>query len=101
MSALRARARLHAKRFGEDSPNLGPESATERRRVENRRLVLDEPTTLREGTIVDLVVDDEDDDLTDDEHRAPKDALSASCKSTEAGRVRPATVLLDELRQRR
>lgn len=38
-----------------------------RARVEKGRLVLDEPTTLPEGTLVDLVVDDEGDDLTDDE----------------------------------
>ena len=37
-----------------------------RARVENGRLVLDEPTTLPEGTVVDLVVDDGGDDLTDE-----------------------------------
>ena len=38
-----------------------------RARVEKARLVLDEPTTLPDGTVVDLVADDEGDDLTDDE----------------------------------
>jgi hypothetical protein len=34
-----------------------------RARVEKGRLVLDEPTTLPEGTVIDLVADDEGDDL--------------------------------------
>ena len=63
--------------------------------------MLDEPTTLPEGTVVDLVADDEDDDLTDDERRALHEALSASGKSAEAGHLRPASAILDELRQRR
>ena len=65
------------------------------------RLVLDEPTSLPDGTVVDLVADDEGDDLTDDERRALHEVLSASWKSAEAGRVRPASAILDELRQRR
>ena len=69
--------------------------------MEKGRLVLDEPTSLPEGTVVDLVADDEGDDLTDDEHRALHDALSASWKSAEAGNLRPASAILDELRQRR
>ena len=36
-----------------------------RARVQNGRLVLDEPTGLPDGTVVDLVADDEGDDLTD------------------------------------
>ena len=72
-----------------------------RARVEKGRLVLDEPTTLPEGTIVDLVADDEGDDLTEDERRALHEALSASWKSAESGRVRPASAILDELRPRR
>ena len=72
-----------------------------RARVEKGRLVLDEPTTLPEGTVVDLVADDEGDDLTEDERRALHEALSASWKSAESGRVRAASAVLDELRQRR
>ena len=72
-----------------------------RARVEKRRLVLDEPTILTDGTIVDFVADDEGDDLTDHERRALHEALSASWKSCEAGRVRPVEVILVELRQRR
>jgi hypothetical protein len=70
-------------------------------RVENGRLVLDEPTTLPEGTVVDLVADDEGDDLTDEERRALHEALSASWKSAESGRLRPASAILDELRRNR
>jgi hypothetical protein len=69
--------------------------------VEKGRLVLDEPTTLPEGAIVDLVADAEDNDLTDDERRALPEALSASWKPSEEGRVRPGEVILVELRQRR
>ena len=41
-----------------------------RARVEKGRLILDEPTTLPEGTVLDLVADDEGDNLTDEERRA-------------------------------
>ena len=71
-----------------------------RARVEKGRLVLDEPTTLPEGTVVDLVADDEGDDLTDEERRALHEALSASWKSAEAGNLRPASAILNELRRR-
>jgi len=71
-----------------------------RARVENGRLVLDEPTTLPEGTIVDLVADDEGDDLTNEERHALHEALSASWKSAEAGSLRPAEEILEELRRR-
>jgi hypothetical protein len=59
------------------------------------------PTTLPEGTVVNLVADDEGDDLTDDERRALHEALAASWKSAEAGRLRPASAILEELRRRR
>lgn len=72
-----------------------------RARVQNGRLVLDEPTTLPDGTVVDLVADDEGDDLTDVERRALHAAISSSWQSAEAGRLRPASEILDELRSRR
>jgi hypothetical protein len=72
-----------------------------RARVENGRIVLDEPTTLPEGTVIDLVADDEGDDLTDAERHALHEALSSSWQSSEAGRLRPASAILDELRQKR
>jgi hypothetical protein len=72
-----------------------------RARVEKGRLVLDEPTTLPEGTVLDLVADDEGDDLTDAERRALHEALASSWRSADAGRLRSASEILDELRQRR
>ena len=62
---------------------------------------MDETTTLPDGTIIDLVADDEGDDLTDEERLALHEALSASWTSAEAGRVRPVSEILNELRQRR
>ena len=72
-----------------------------RARVEKGRLVLDEPTTLPEGTVVELVADDEGDDLSDAERRALHEALASSWRSAEAGMLRPASDILDELRHRR
>jgi hypothetical protein len=63
--------------------------------VLNGRLVLDEPTTLPEGTVVDLVADDEGDDLTGEERRALHEALSASWKAAEAGQLRPASAIVE------
>jgi hypothetical protein len=48
----------------------------------------------------ELVADDECDDLNDEERRALHEALSASWKSAEAGRLRAASAILEELRQR-
>lgn len=72
-----------------------------RARVEKGRLVLDEPTSLPEGTVVDLVADDGGDDLSEAERRALHEALAASWSSAKAGRVRPAAAIVDELRRRR
>lgn len=72
-----------------------------RARVQNGRIVLDEPTTLRDGTVIDLVADDEGDDLTDEERRVLHEALSASMKSAETGQLRPAAEILNELRRKR
>jgi len=72
-----------------------------RARVEKGRLILNEPTTLPEGTVVDLVADDEGDNLTADDRQALHAALAKSWKSAEAGRVRNGSELLDELRNRR
>lgn len=72
-----------------------------RARVEKGRIVLDEPTTLRDGTVIELVADDEGDDLTEEERQALHSALSASWKSAEAGKLRPASAILDDLPQAR
>lgn len=70
-------------------------------RVQNGRLLLDEPTDLPDGTVVELVADDEGDDLTEEERQVLHDALSASWASAEAGRLAPASSIVDELRRRR
>jgi hypothetical protein len=72
-----------------------------RARVEKGRLVLNEPTTLPDGMVIDLVADDEGDTLTDEERRTLHEALAESWKSAEAGRVRASSGLVDELRSRR
>lgn len=69
-------------------------------RVEKGRLILDEPTTLPEGTVLDLVLDDEGDDLSDKDREALHAALTRSCESVEKGDVRPASAIIDELRAR-
>ena len=72
-----------------------------RARVQNGRLVLDEPTALPDGTVIDLVADDEGDDLTDTDRAALHASLTRSWESLNAGRVRPAAEIIDELRTRR
>jgi hypothetical protein len=71
-----------------------------RARVKDGRLLLDEPTSLPEGTILDLVVDDEGDDLTAEERQALNDAITRAWKSAEAGRVKSSKAIVDELRAR-
>jgi hypothetical protein len=61
---------------------------------------VDEPTTLPEGTVIDLVADDEGDNLTDEERHALHAALSKSRASAEPGRLRPAAEIVEELRRR-
>jgi hypothetical protein len=71
-----------------------------RARVQNGRLRLDQPTGLPEGTELDLVVDDEGDDLTEQESQALHEALSRSWTSAQAGELRPAVAIIDELRRK-
>ena len=71
-----------------------------RARVENGRLQLDEPTELPDGTELDLVADDEGDDLEDHEREALHKALLQSFASAQAGNLRPASALIEELRRR-
>ena len=70
-----------------------------RARVGKGRLVLEEATTLPEGAVVNLVADDEGDDLKSEERRALHEALLASSKSAEAGRLRPTAGIQGELRR--
>ena len=68
--------------------------------VRGGRLRLDEPSSLAEGTIVELVLDDEGDDLDATERCALHDAISRAWASAKSGRVRPAQLVIDELRHR-
>ena len=70
-----------------------------RARVENGRLVIDEPTDLPEGTVLDLVADDEGDNLMDEERTALHAAIARSAADAEAGKVRPAADVLKDLRK--
>ena len=64
------------------------------------RLVLDVPTSMPDGTVVELVVADADDDLDDEERAALHAALDQGWASAQAGRTRPADQLIGELRSR-
>ncbi len=72
-----------------------------RAKVENGRLIVDEPTTLPDGTLLDLVLDDESDDLSDKDREALHAALTRSSASLEEGRTQSASAIVDELRARR
>jgi hypothetical protein len=65
------------------------------------RLVVDEPIDLPDGTVLDLVLDDEGDSLDDSERHALEEALVRAHQEAVAGRTRPASELLKELRSRR
>ena len=69
-------------------------------RVEGGRLHLDEPCSLPEGTVLDLVLDDEGDDMDASERQVLHDAISNAWTAALAGRVRPAQEIIDALRRR-
>lgn len=71
-----------------------------RARVHNGRLVVDEPTVLPEGTVLDLVVDDEGDALDSAERQALDAAISSAWRSIGEGRGRLAADVLADLRNR-
>ncbi len=71
-----------------------------RAKVLNGRIVVDEPTTLPEGTELNLVVDDEGDDLDDQDRRDLHAALSRALQSIKEGKGRPASEVIAELRKR-
>ena len=71
-----------------------------RAKVQGGRLVLDEPTALPEGSVLDLVVDDEGDDLDAEEREALHAHLEAAWAAVKQGRVRPVEEILAQLRGR-
>jgi hypothetical protein len=71
-----------------------------RARVINGRLQLDAPTTLPEGTVLDLVVDDEGDELDEAERAALNAAISRAWASVKAGQGRTAAEVIETIRKR-
>lgn len=71
-----------------------------RARVTNGRLVLDEPTDLPEGMVLDLVVDDHGDDLDDDERTPLHASIDESREQIRRGQFVTAEELMASLRRR-
>ena len=69
-------------------------------RVKAGRLVVDEPTDLPEGTVVELLALDPGDWLTEEDRAALHSALRDSNEDVKAGRLIDADVVLRELRSR-
>jgi hypothetical protein len=73
--------------------------------VKNGRLVLDEPTDLLEGEVVELVpadapLDDATDHLDDEERARLHAAIDRGLADIEAGRTVPAEAVIEMLRAR-
>lgn len=62
---------------------------------------MDEPTTLPEGTVLELVIDDEGDELDDRQRAALDAAISESLVQAANGATVPADEVLAKLRARR
>ncbi len=71
-----------------------------RARVRNGRLIVDEPTTLPDGTELTLVADDGGDDLDEADGRELDAALAEAEADVVAGRVIPAADVLRALREK-
>ncbi len=70
-------------------------------RVRHGRLVMDVPTKLPEGTILELAAADPGDDLDAKERAALHRSLRRGWRQAKAGKTRPAGELLQKLRGRR
>jgi hypothetical protein len=71
-----------------------------RARVRNGRIVLDEPTDLPEGSVLDLVPADSWDALDDADRRALHEAISESVEDVAQGRTVAFDDVLKKLRER-
>ena len=69
-------------------------------RVKAGRLVVDEPTDLPEGTVIELLPLDPGDWLTDEDRAALHRALRDSAEDVAAGRLVDAEIILRALRSR-
>lgn len=70
-------------------------------RVRNGRLVLDVPTSLPEGTEIELAASDPDDDLDDEQRARLHDAIDRGIDELKQGRGIPAQDVIDELKRKR
>jgi len=70
-----------------------------RARIHKGRLIVDEPTDLPEGTVLDLVVDDEGDDMDDAERAALDASIARAVDALHARRFRPAADVVTDLRR--
>lgn len=91
--------RLLVRRRGAKGAILTDMSAL-KARVENGRLVLDEPTDLPEGTVVPLQIADDWDDLEDAERAELHEALREAFEDAKAGRTIAAEQWAAALRSR-
>ncbi len=62
--------------------------------VRNGRLSLDEPTELPEGTVIDLVIDDEGDELDEEQRQALHAAIERSLQQAKNGQTASAGAIL-------
>jgi hypothetical protein len=72
-----------------------------RAHVKNGRIILDEPTTLPEGTVLDLVLDDEGDQLDEEERKARDAAIQRAWASAQTGKGKTAAEVINNLRRTR
>jgi hypothetical protein len=68
--------------------------------VRHGRLIVDEPTELPEGSVLQLVIDDGGDELDASERAARDAAISRSLREASDGKTAPADAILDRLRAR-
>jgi hypothetical protein len=69
--------------------------------VRNGRLTVDQPVDLPEGTVLDLVIDDEGHQLDPREREALDAAITRSLRESAEGRTNPAEDIIRKLRERR
>ena len=69
--------------------------------VHNGRLTVEQPIDLPDGTVLDLVIDDEGDQLDDLEREALNAAIARSLSESAEGHTAPAEEIINKLRARR
>jgi hypothetical protein len=72
-----------------------------RAKVQNGRLIVDQETRLPEGTVLNLVIDDEGDTLDANERKALDAAISTGLRQADVGDVASVSDILARLRTRR